>query len=67
MATIAASPMGFDAPISITENGSVPTAEEEHVEDETEADTLDDFDSNLDEKDLDDLFDDEDDKYGESV
>ena len=40
VATIAASPMGFDAPLSITKNGSVPTAEEEHVEDETEADTL---------------------------
>ena len=63
VATIAASSMGFDAPLSITENSSVLTAEEEHVEDETEADTLDDFDSNLDEKD----FDDEDGKYGDSV
>ena len=67
VATIAASPMGFDAPLSITENDSVPIAEEDHVEDEAEADALDDFDSALDETDFDDLLDHEDDEYEEGV
>ena len=67
VATISASPMGFEAPLSITENGSVSTAEEDHVEDETEADALDDFDSDLDETDFDDLLDHKDNEYKEGV
>ena len=67
VATIAASPMDFEAPLSITENGSVSTAEEDNVEDETEADALDDFDSDLDGTDFDDLLDYEDDEYEEAV
>ena len=67
VATIAASPMDFEAPLSITENGSVSTAEEDNVEDETEADALDDFDSDLDETDFDDLLDHEEDEYEEAV
>ena len=67
VATIAASPMGFEAPLSITENGSVSTAEEDNVEDETEADALDDFDSALDETDFDDLLNHEDDKDEEGT
>ena len=58
VAAIAASPMGFEAPLSITESGS--TVEEGHVEDETEADALD-------EKEFEDQFDGEGDKYGEAV
>ena len=58
VATIATSPMGFEAPLSITESGS--TVEEGHVEDETEADALD-------EKEFEDQFDGEGDKYGEAV
>ncbi len=57
VATIAASPMDFKAPLSITENGSASIAEEDHIEDETEADALDDFDSDLDGTDFDDLLD----------
>jgi plasmid maintenance system antidote protein VapI len=67
VATIAASPMDFEAPLSITESGSVSTVEEDNVEDETEADALDDFDSDLDETDFDDLLDHEDDEYEEAV
>ena len=67
VARIAASPMCFDAPLSIIEDGSVLTAEEDHAEDETEADALDDFDNDMNEKDFDDLLDDEGDKYGEAV
>lgn len=67
VATIAASPMGFEAPLSITENGSVSTAEEDHVEDETEADALDDSDRDLDGTDFDNLLDHEDDEYEEAV
>ena len=63
VATIAASSMGFEAPLSITEKGSVSTAEEDHVEDETEADALDDFDSALDETDFEKLLDHEDDEH----
>ena len=55
---IAASPMCFDAPLSIIGDDSVLTAEEDHAEDETKADALDDFD---------DLLDDEDQNYGEAV
>ena len=61
VATIAASPMSFESPLSITENGSVSTVEEDNVGDETEADTLDDFDSDLDETDFGNLIDHEDD------
>ena len=57
---IAAPSMSFDAPLSIIENGSTPIAEEDHAEDETEADILDDLGDALDEKGFDDLFDDED-------
>ena len=67
MATIAASPMSFESPLSITENGSMATAEEDHVGDETEADALDDFDSALDETDFDDLLNHEDEEYEEGV
>ena len=67
VATIAASPMDFEAPLAITESGSASTAEEDHVEDETEADALDDFDSDLDGTDFDDLLDHEDDEYEEAV
>lgn len=67
VATIAASPMDFEAPLSITEIGSVSTVEEDNVEDETEADALDDFDSDLDETDFDDLLDHGDDEYEEAV
>ncbi len=52
VATIAASPMCFEAPLSITENGSGSIAEEDHAEDEAEAD---------------DLLDPEDDGYEEEV
>ena len=64
---IAASPMCFDAPLSIIEDDSMLTAEEDHAEDETEADALDDFDNDLNEKDFDDLLNDEGDKYGETI
>ncbi len=67
VATIAASPMDFDAPLSIAENGSVPAAEEDHVEDETEADILDDLEGDLDEKEFENLFDDEEDNDREAV
>ena len=67
VATIAASPMSFESPLSITENGSMATAEEDHVGDETEADALDDFDSALDETDFDDLLNHEDEEYEEGV
>ena len=61
VATIAASPMSFDAPLSIVENGSVSAAEEDHVEDETEADVLDDLEGGLDEEEFEGLFEDEED------
>ena len=61
VATIAASPMSFDAPLSIVENGSVSAAEEDPVEDETEADVLDDLEGGLDEEEFEDLFEDEED------
>ena len=67
VATIAASPMDFEAPLSITESGSVSTAEEDNVEDETEADALDDSDRDLDGTDFDNLLDHEDDEYEEAV
>ena len=67
VATIAASPMDFKAPLSITESGSASTAEEDHVEDETEADALDDADSDLDGTNFDDRLDHEDDEYEEAV
>ena len=57
VATIAASPMGFRSPVFITEKGSVSTVEEDCVEDETEADALDDFDNGSGETELDDLLD----------
>ena len=60
VATIAAYPMSFESPLSILENGSVSTAEEDNVEDETEADALDDFDRDLDGTDFGDLLDDDD-------
>ena len=67
VATIAASPMSFESPLSIIENGSVSTAEEDNVEDETEADALDDFDSDLDETDFGDLLHHEDKEDEEEV
>lgn len=67
VATIAASPMSFEAPLSITENGSGATVEEDHVEDETEADALDDFNRDLNETDSDYLLDSEDDEYEEGA
>ena len=67
VATIAASPMSFDAPLSIVENGSVSAAEEDHVEDETGADVLDDLEGGLDEEEFEDLFDDEEDSDREVV
>lgn len=67
VATIAASPMSFEAPMSITENGSGATVEEDHVEDETEADTLDDFNRDSNETDSDYLLDSEDGEYEEGA
>lgn len=67
VATIAASPMSFEAPLSIIENGSGATVEEDHVEDETEADALDDFNRDLNETDSDYLLDSEDDGYEEGA
>ena len=58
LATIAASPMGFDAPMSIPEAGPVLTDGEDRVEDETEADDLDDL-NDLDKWEFEDQLDDE--------
>ena len=67
VATVAASPISFDVPLSILEDAPVLTAEEDRVEVETEADALDDLSEDLDEKEFEDQFDEEDDNYGESV
>lgn len=58
LATIAASPMGFDAPLSIPEADQVLTDGEDRVEDETEADDLDDL-NDLDKWEFEDQLDDE--------
>ena len=62
VATIVASPIGFEAPLSIAEKDSVSAAEEDCVEDETEADALDDFDNDSDETEFEDLLGHEDDE-----
>lgn len=67
VATIAASPMSFEAPLSITEKGSGATVEEDHAEDETEADALDDFNRDLNETDSDYILDSEDEEYEEGA
>ena len=67
VATIAASQMSFDAPLSIAENGLVSAAEEDYVEDETEADALDDSKGDLDEEEFENLLDDEEDSDREIV
>ena len=62
VATIVATPIAFEAPLSIVEKDSVSAAEEGYVESETEADALDDFDNDLDETEFEDLLDHEDDE-----
>ena len=61
-AIIEASPMSFEAPLSIIENDndSAPITEEDHAREETEADALDDLNNALEEE-FEDQFDDEDD------
>ncbi len=66
-ATIAASPMNFATPLSIVENGAVSAAEEDRVEDETEADALDDLEGGLDEEEFEDPLEDEEDSDREVV
>ena len=58
--------MRFDVPLSIADDDSVPPAEENQVEDETEADTLDDLDD-ASEGDFEDQLDEADDEDGEPV
>lgn len=65
-AIIDASPMSFDAPLSIVGDVPVPATEEDHIEGETEADALDDFDGDSDEDDFGYVFEDEDVHGGEA-
>ena len=65
-AIIDATPMIFDDPLSIADDDSVPPAEENQVEDETEADTLDDLDA-ASEGDFEDQLDEADAEDGEPV
>ena len=67
VATIVASPIAFEAPLSIVEKGSVSVIEEDYVENETEADTLDDFDDDLDDTEFEDLLDHEDEEQEEKL
>lgn len=65
-AIIDAAPMRFEVPLSIADDDSVPPTEEGQVEDETEADALDDFDGALEEN-FEDQLDEADDRDGEPV
>ena len=65
-AVIDASPICFEAPLSVTNDDSVLAPEEDHVDVETEADALDDLDDALPlEAEFEDQLGDEDDKEGE--
>ena len=67
-ALIDASPISFDAPLSIADDALIPKIEEDNVENETEADALDDLNDalTLDEE-FEDQSDEEDNKDGEPV
>ena len=60
-AIVDASPLSFDAPLSVVEDVMVPATEEDNIEDETEADALDDFESDLDGRDYEHVFEDDND------
>ena len=65
-AIVDASPMNFDAPLSIVGDVPVPATEVDHIEGETEADALDDFDGDSDKEDFEYVFEDEDNNAGEA-
>ncbi len=67
VATIAASPLAFDAPISITNDPPSPATDDGHIESETEVDALYDPNSQQEETGFEDQFNDEDDRLGQQV